>query len=1025
MGKNRTFTTASVIRFASVLAFSLIIGALYTPACADEVVKTGQKRSVVVAIPSDFPPSYFMDKKSGKPAGFAVDVMDALARQADLQLTYIFGQNFEELQQMLLSGKADVIPILVVNKERSNLFAFSRPIEVTPITWMVRKGSPHKQYQQGLKTGVVKGSAAEDRLHNDKIPVTRRYNSLQEMLFNLLSGDVDLVLGPSTNTIRLAREAGLEDEIKIMLPALFEAKRSIALRKGDDALLQQLNSSIDRFVGSPEYQQIHIRWWHPPRPFWTTRKIITTSVALLLFLGGSLVFWRYRSLKAVTCALELSRDALQQQTASLEHEIIEKQHTQELLKTQERRIRLLLDSVAEGIVAIDVEGTCILANPAAVRMLGFLNDSQMVGQNFHQQCHHSHADGSPYQYSECHTTVAMGEHRPIHCAQDLFWRADGSSFDVEYWSHPMLEQEQMVGAVVAFSDISERRRADAHIRKLSHGIENSASAVMITDITGSIEYINAKFTEVTGYPLDEVLGKNPRILKSDNTPPEVFSELWKTILNGKEWRGELLNRRKNGEVYWSIASISPLRNEQGIITHFIANVEDINDRKNAEATIEKLAYFDPLTGLPNRRLLQDHLAMSMKRCHRLGSSVALLYLDLDRFKNVNDSLGHQAGDQLLKQLAGRFSNLLRDDDLVCRLGGDEFAIILHDIRRNEFAAQVAEKLTIAAGHPVLINDSEVFVTASIGIALYPKDAEDPETLAKHADIALYHAKSEGKNTFRFYADELNRSSHERIGMETALRHALERNELCLYYQPKISLATGKTRTMGVEALLRWQSSSYGNVSPIRFIPLAEETRLIIPVGEWVLRTACLQQVAWRQQGLDMTMAVNLSAVQFNSPSLIEQIASIIDETGIQADRLEFELTESALVNNPEAAIRILEKLRNLGVSIAIDDFGTGYSSLSYLKTFPINILKIDRSFVRDLAHDSGDRAIARSIVDLAKNLGMETVAEGVETDEQSRILREIGCCYLQGYLYARPMPADQIPAAVNRIGAANNEHLQG
>jgi diguanylate cyclase (GGDEF)-like protein/PAS domain S-box-containing protein len=739
-----------------------------------------------------------------------------------------------------------------------------------------------------------------------------------------------------------------------------------------------------------------------------------TAATLLVLLGGGLVWWRYRSLKAVSRDLETSRDELKQQTVTLEREINEKQRTQELLKTQERRIRLLLDSVAEGIIAVDVEGTCILANPAAVQILDFTSDAQMVGRNFHQQCHHSYPDGSDYPCHQCFTARAMLQQQPTHCDQDVFWKSDGSSIDVEYWSHPMLEQDQLVGAVIAFTDISERRRAEAHIRKLSHGLEHSASSVLITDITGTIEYVNTKFTVVTGYPPEEALGKNPSILKSENTPIEVYEEMWKTILNGQEWRGELLNRRKNGEVYWSIASISPLLNEQGAITHFIANVEDINERKNAEVTIEKLAYFDPLTGLPNRRLLQDRLSVSMKRCHRQGScSIALLYLDLDRFKNINDSLGHQAGDKLLQQMAERFTNLLRNDDLVCRLGGDEFAIILHDIKHDELAAQVAEKLISLAGTPVLIDGSEVVVTASIGIALYPKDAEDTETLAKHADIALYHAKSEGKNTYRFYADELNRSSHERIGMEAALRHALERDELCLNYQPKVCLTSGKT--MGVEALLRWQSSSYGMVSPVRFIPLAEETRLIIPIGEWVLRTACLQQVAWQQQGLAISMAVNLSAIQFNSPDLIDRIAAIINETGIQADCLELELTESALISSPVAAARILERLRGLGVSIAIDDFGTGYSSLSYLKTFPVNVLKIDQSFVRDLANDSGDRAIARSIIDLAGNLGMETVAEGVETDEQSFILSDIGCGCLQGFLYARPMPADQIPAAVKEI----------
>jgi diguanylate cyclase (GGDEF)-like protein/PAS domain S-box-containing protein len=724
-----------------------------------------------------------------------------------------------------------------------------------------------------------------------------------------------------------------------------------------------------------------------------------------------------RKTQVITAELTDSRDSLQLQTTALEREMTEKMFTQSLLKTQEQRLRMVLDSVAEGIIAVDVDGTCIQANPAAVRLLGYGRETEMMGKSFHQLFHSTRVEQMNRLCAQCPAADAITNAREAHCDTDSFIRADGSSIQVEYWSHPMLEQDQLVGAVVAFSDISERRRSEEHIRKLSHGLENSATAVIITDVSGNIEYVNRKFSNVTGFNPEEAIGQTPRILKSDFTSAEVFSELWSTILAGQEWRGELRNRRKNGEIYWSVASISPLRNDYGEITHFIANVEDVSERKNAEQTIEKLAYFDPLTGLPNRRMLQSRLQLSMKRCFRQGCTMALLYLDLDRFKNINDSLGHQVGDRLLQEIAERFTGLLREDDLVCRLGGDEFAIILHDIKRNEVAAHVAEKLIAAAGQPVVVENEEIVITVSIGIALFPKDADNDQALAQHADIALYHAKAEGKNTYRFYADDLNRASHERMALESALRHAIKRDELVLQYQPKVCHAQGKV--MGVEALLRWNHQQQGMISPVRFIPLAEETRLIIPIGEWVLRTACRQQVAWRESGLDFRMAVNLSAVQFNSPDLIDRISMIIDETGIHPEHLELELTESALVAEPEKAVKTLEQLRDLGISIALDDFGTGYSSLSYLKTYPINVLKIDRSFVRDLGHDSGDRAIARSIVDLAGNLGMKTVAEGVETGEQVEILLELGCSCLQGFHYARPMLAEQIPDVAEGIKTLN------
>lgn len=570
-----------------------------------------------------------------------------------------------------------------------------------------------------------------------------------------------------------------------------------------------------------------------------------------------------------------------------------------------------------------------------------------------------------------------------------------------------------VGTIESIRDISERKKSDEYLRKLTHGIENSASAVLITDIQGTIEYVNHKFSQLTGYTPEEAIGRNPRILKSESTPREVFDNLWQTILSGREWRGELLNRRRNGEVYWSITSISPLYNDDGKITHFIANVEDINERKNAEATIERLAYYDPLTDLPNRRMMQDRLELALKRCRRQESAAALLYIDLDRFKHINDSLGHPAGDKLLREMADRFTKNLRDDDIVCRMGGDEFAVILHDIHHAEDAVPVARKLLEAVAEPLMLEGSEVVVTGSVGIALFPRDGDDGRTLEKHADLALYHAKEEGKNTFRFFSAELNSTLNDRIAMEQGLRRLLDNQELELHYQPKIAVATG--RVVGVEALARWNSPEFGLVSPLRFIPLAEETRQIIPIGEWVLMTACRQQLLWQQQGLQLSMAVNLSAVQFKSPALIERISAIIDETGISPENLELELTESALVDKPDEAVRLLKQLRSLGCSISIDDFGTGYSSLSYLKNFPVTILKIDRSFVTDLAYNPGDRAIAQSVVSLARNLGMQTVAEGVEQQEQLDILRQIGCTYIQGYFYSRPVPAARIPGVVSAL----------
>ncbi|WP_183359517.1 bifunctional diguanylate cyclase/phosphodiesterase [Geomonas limicola] len=436
----------------------------------------------------------------------------------------------------------------------------------------------------------------------------------------------------------------------------------------------------------------------------------------------------------------------------------------------------------------------------------------------------------------------------------------------------------------------------------------------------------------------------------------------------------------------------------------------IRQISQAESEKHRLAFYDPLTELPNRRLLRDRLQIAMLRSRRQSTGFALAYLDIDNFKHINDSLGHSAGDQLLKIVAGRYQAALREDDFVCRLGGDEFAVILHDIQQESAASTVIQKLLEATCAPMVIEGRELLITASIGVAFYPKDAEDTATLEKDADIALYHAKDEGKNTFRMFCEELTRSSRERINLIHALQHALDRNELCLHYQPKIDNANGKVT--GVEALLRWTSPEVGSIPPDRFIPLAEESRLIIPIGEWVVRTACSQQVAWKRAGCDLSMAVNISAVQLKSPELIQTIQRIIEETGIEPEQLELELTESCLVDRPDEVIKVLEKLRALRCSIAIDDFGTGYSSLSYLKNFPVTVLKIDRSFVKDLTSSSSDRAIAQSVVNLANNLDMVTVAEGVEHQHQQAVLEEIGCNFVQGFLHCEPVPPEEIPDIV-------------
>ena len=551
-----------------------------------------------------------------------------------------------------------------------------------------------------------------------------------------------------------------------------------------------------------------------------------------------------------------------------------------------------------------------------------------------------------------------------------------------------------------------RKKTEESLRKLSRAVEQSANAVLITDRNGVIEYVNPWFSRITGYSKDEVIGKTPNILKSGETHPETYKRLWETILSGKEWTGELHNTKKNGESYWCLEVISPLKDENGEITNFVAVTEDISERKQTEQTIRHLAFHDPLTGLPNRRLFNDRLHQAAAMRHRKGNTFALMLLDLDRFKTVNDTLGHDVGDSLLKAVAARLLNSTRQGDTLARMGGDEFALIALEIEQPEDTARIAEKLLDTLKEPFRLFGHELYVTTSIGITLYPTDAVEADALVKNADIALYRAKDLGRNNFQFFTGDMNAAMVDRLRLENALRWAIERDELRLVYQPQADVITGKIH--GTEALIRWHHPEYGLISPAQFIPVAEETGMIVPIGEWILRTACAQAKQWEEAGLPMRVAVNLSARQFHQGDLAETINDILKELSLSAELLEIELTEGILMEDTKQTAAILEKLHRMGVQISIDDFGTGYSSLSYLKRLPIQVLKIDQSFVRDIHTDPDDRAIVTAVIALAHSMKLKVVAEGVETPEQLAFLRDYDCDIMQGYLFSRPVSGTEV-----------------
>lgn len=558
-----------------------------------------------------------------------------------------------------------------------------------------------------------------------------------------------------------------------------------------------------------------------------------------------------------------------------------------------------------------------------------------------------------------------------------------------------------------------QRIAEEDLRLAAKVFENSVEGTVITDSETTILRANKAFMDTTGYSQEEVIGKKPSILQSGRHDEDFYQHLWLSLTKQGYWQGEIWNRRKNGEVYPEWLTISAVQNDAGEVTHFIGSFTDLSQQKQAEERIQYLMYFDALTDLPNRILFRDRFKQCMTQAGHEGNRVAFLHLDIDRFININETLGHQLGDQLLRQVGQRLVSNTGNNDIVARLGGDEFAVALPEHDGSGSIEDKVQAIINVFGEPFRVMGKEVFLVPTVGVALFPDDTDNYDELVRYADTAVHYAKRHGGANFQLYNKSMNADAQNRLNMENALRRALTRQEFRLHYQPQIEVGSG--RIIGVEALLRWQPADMEMVMPGQFIPLLEETGLIIDVGEWVVRQACEDSMAWQCAGFaPIPVAVNLSARQFRNKGLMKAIHQVVEETGIAPQLLELEITESSVMDDPESALNILSAFHSMGIRIAIDDFGTGYSSLSYLKRFPLDVLKIDRSFVADIPGDSDDAAIVETIIAMAHRLNLLVIAEGVETQEQVDFLFEHGCDHVQGYFYGRPMPAKDLLSRLPR-----------
>ncbi|MBN1471402.1 MAG: PAS domain S-box protein [Syntrophaceae bacterium] len=686
-------------------------------------------------------------------------------------------------------------------------------------------------------------------------------------------------------------------------------------------------------------------------------------------------------------------------------------------KIMEEKYSSILENIQEGYFEVDLAGNFTFFNDSVCRVLGYSRE-ELAGMNNRQYTDQKNAEKVFQAYNQVYKSGIPLKEFGWHIT-----RKDGQKRYIE-GSISLLKDsaEKIIGFRGITHDVTERKRAEEALRqseeKYRNILENIQEAYFEVDLAGNFIFFNDSLCRITGSSREELTGANYKQFSDIENSKNVFQVFNKVFNTGEAKEGfDWLIIRKDGTKRYIEASVSLKKDSKGNPSGFKGIIRDISERKRIEQELNHLATHDALTGLPNRMMFSQLLDHAIQSAHRNKKQLAVLFVDLDRFKVINDSLGHEAGDKLLKEMAQRFKQSLRTVDVVGRLGGDEFIILVEDFNDLKQLGIFAHKILATVIQPFNIMEEECRVTASIGISVFPKDGQDEQSLMKNADIAMYFAKEEGKNNFQFYSESIRSMSNERLTIESNLRHAMERNEFYLDYQAKLDLKTKEIT--GVEALLRWNNPYLGMVTPTQFIPIAEETGMIVPIGRWVIKTACAQNVAWQKQGLPpVCMSVNLSLRQLMNENFIQDVKNILNETPMSPNLLELELTESMIMNKPERLVPVLMKIKELGVRMAIDDFGTGYSSLARIKNFPINTLKVDRSFIRNIPNDMDNKAITEAVIVMGKSLKLTVVAEGVETKEQEKFLQDQVCDEMQGFYFSKPISPDRFATLLRKNNIA-------
>ncbi len=717
----------------------------------------------------------------------------------------------------------------------------------------------------------------------------------------------------------------------------------------------------------------------PPMPEWAANILDPSLLALLFF--PIFYFLAYRPLARTVKNLEQASEARRNYEASL---------------------RSMLDNLPSMAWLKNSEGRYLTVNQKFAEACGKADVMEVIGKTSVEICPEWMISRF---YEDDQAIMESGK----QALDELQMVEQGEERWFEIYRSPIKDgQGEVLGITGYVRDITVRKKSEEQMRLTAKIFENSHDSIIITDTDGTIISVNPAFTRITGYSAQEAVGNNPRILNSGKQGKEFYAGMWGDLVKKGYWNGEVWNRRKDGASYAGRLSISALRDETGKVTHYVGATSDITEFKLAQDRVRHLAYYDQLTGLPNGSLMRDRVNQLISSSQRDRREFSLIFIDLDNFKNVNDSLGHHVGDLLLQTIAGRIRAAVREMDTVARMGGDEFVVVLPDVGADG-AQQVARKIIGQVTNSFGIGLHRITMTTSAGIGVFPKDGGDIESILKNAELALYRAKAKGKNDFAFFTEEMNTLAIERMRMESDLRNALLNEDLVLYYQPQVAMAT--RQVIGMEALVRWPHPTLNMIPPDQFIAVAEESDLIIQLGEWTIHEACRQMRQWQRNGLHiLPVAVNISAKQMRHADFYDSVESALRKAGLESKYLELELTERAMMTDMDRSLEVMNRVGGMGVKFSVDDFGTGYSSLAYLKHLPLDKLKIDKSFVQDIAIDENDREISNTIIQLAHGLNLSVVAEGVETQQQMAILLGQGCDSAQGYLFSRPLPSHEVAA---------------